>query len=131
MTYDELTPTMRMFLGNREMIRRLGFSADDIFFSTARSVRNGGRLSCFLAIRTQGREFSIECGPVESVEACEVEYKRATEAVNSHALGDPDYFRMFAECEAYRDTGGLIDALRRKGFHVRIAQPTKTLRPVS
>lgn len=125
MKYDDITSTMRAFIGNREMVRRLGFFARDIYCQAARSARLAGALSCFLVIRTSGKEFSIECGPVTTVEELEAEYARVTEAIGSSELSDEDYFRIFAESEAYACTIALIEALQGRGIEVPVLQPSK------
>jgi hypothetical protein len=56
MTYNDITPVMRGFIGGREAFRRLGFSADDLFLQIARSATHKVT-SCFVTLRTQGKEF--------------------------------------------------------------------------
>ena len=121
MKYDEITPAMRAFIGNREMMRRLGFCAEDIFCQSARSARNHGVMTCFLVLRTAGGEFSIECGPVRDADTLETEYAAVLAAVNSSSLSDEDLGRIFSESEAYRMTADLIAALKARGFVIPTA----------
>lgn len=125
MRYDDITPSMRAFLGNREMVRRLGFDADDIYMLTAQSARHGGALSLFLTIRAQGLEFNIECGTIESVKGAEAEYQRVIDAMADGSLSDDDYFRMFEASEAYRFTAALVASLQGRGFEVTIPSPPR------
>jgi hypothetical protein len=37
MTYDEIPPLLRAYVGNREGFRKLGFSADDLFLQFSRT----------------------------------------------------------------------------------------------
>ena len=127
MKYEDITPAMRAFLGNREMVRRLGFHAGDIYCMPARSARFSGLMSCFLSLRTGGKEFNIECGPCDSEDKLSAEYMRVLQAVNSGGLPDADYFRIFQECESYQITSDLIRALGARGIIVPILHPSKAL----
>lgn len=115
MTYDELAPAMRAFVGTFAVLRKLGFPASDIYIMTAGSARHGGVLSVFASLRTQGREFDIELGPLEGSEqdlaAC---YKRLAEDPPPGA----DLDRMMTECEAWVRKIDLIVALRGKGIRI-------------
>ena len=121
--YEDISFAMRSFVGNREMLRRLGFAADELYCASAHSARNGGVLSCFLVVRTGSKDFTIECGAIASESALQEEYTRVLAAINSGALSDDDYARMFQACDAYRDTVGLIAALSQRGIDVRIPEP--------
>ena len=126
MKYDDISVVMRAFIGNREMMRRLGFAADDLYFQSARSARNSGVMTCFLVLRTGDKQFSIECGPLGAdVSVLEAEYARVAQAINARELSEDDYFRIFQECEAYQATTGLIVALRARGFEIGIPDPSR------
>ena len=125
MKYEDVTEPMRIFIGTREMMRRLGFAAEDIYCASALSARKQGALSCFLTLRTGGKEFNVECGPIDSVAALEAEYKTMTACINSRTIGDDLYWRFFEESEAYQYTDGLIAALRKRGIVVPILTPSK------
>lgn len=126
MKYEEISPVMRMFLGNREGLRRFGFSADDLFLMTARSASLGnrssdrhpigGRLACFCVLRTQGKEFSILCGPIESEEDVANEYKRVCEAQDKISPSDCD--RIWEESEVCAKKIELLIVLTEKGFRI-------------
>ena len=124
MRYEDISPSMRTFIGSYEMMRRLGFPADNLYCQIARSARRNGVLSHFLMLRTTGKDFTIECGPVTS-ETPDEEYTIVLERIRNHELSDNDYFRIFQECDAYRDTYGLIESLRSRGIEVPILQPSK------
>jgi hypothetical protein len=83
MRYSEISPTMRAFLGAFEAFRKMGFLSDDIYCVVSRSVRLGGALGAFAVLKTQGKEFSIDCGPVTSEKDAGEEYQRVSKAVSA------------------------------------------------
>lgn len=105
-----------MFMGNREGFRRFGFSADDLFLMTARSVSLGGELACFCVLRTQGKEFSVLCGPIESEEDVAREYASICEKQNALSQGDAD--RIWEESEVCMRKVDLLMVLQGKGFRI-------------
>lgn len=95
MTYAEISPTMRAFLGVFEGLRKMGFRSDDIYCQSARSVELGGALAAYCTLRTQGKEFSVFAGPVESEAAMAAEYRAVAQAVLSHAVPQADLDRIW------------------------------------
>jgi hypothetical protein len=116
MRYSDITPSMRMFLGAFEALRKVGFAADDIYCMTSLSVKLHGALGIFCVLRAQGKEFSIDCGPVESEEAAQSEYQRVSTAVSTGGLDPADHDRIWRESEACQRYGHLCAALVAKGF---------------
>jgi hypothetical protein len=116
MKYDEITPTMRRWLGGREAFRKMGFSADDLYCTTARSARFNGRLSAFVELQAQGKTFLLECGEIESEQAFADEYQRVCAAANSGELSQDDADRIWRESEPYQDKLGFTLAVVGKGF---------------
>jgi len=114
--YKDVSPAMRAFIGTRELFRRMGFAAGELFCESASSARNNLILSGFLVLKTQGKEFAVELGPIDSVEAFREEYYRVRVALNKGKLKDRDLKRMLHECEAYRDKAGCLLALVTKGI---------------
>jgi hypothetical protein len=88
MTYDEIPPLLRAYVGNREGFRKLGFSADDLFLQFS---KNGfGVPSAFLVLRTQRKSFSIELGPCLNAQETAVEYVCVCEAMERIPQADLD-----------------------------------------
>jgi hypothetical protein len=114
--YRDITPTMRAFLGTREVLRQMGFAAEDLYCQVEYSVRHPGSLNGFCVLRTQGLEFSVELGPVSSREAFAKEYTRMIDAVNTGALSERDLKRMTRESEAFRGRMNLLAAIIAKGI---------------
>jgi len=116
MTYDEISPTLRAFVGGREAFRKMGFSADHLFCMVAQSARRGGRLACFVTLRAQGREFNLEVGDVDDEDAFHIEYERVCTAINDGGVSEDDLQRMYAESEAFRNATAFAMAIVAKGF---------------
>ena len=118
MRYEEIHPTLRAFIGNREAFRKLGFSADDLFCSIAMSFRHSN-LSCFvkLQLKNKSSDFNMEVGPVEDGKTFEEEYRRVAQAIVDGEVPQADLDRMWQESECYQDKKGFLTALLSKGFH--------------
>ena len=119
MSYDDVTPPLREFLGTYEVLRRLGFVPGDIFFQIAKCAQHGGKLSVFCTLKTQGKEFAIECGFVATTEdeACR-EYQDVTQRLIAGEVPEDDHQRMFYECEAFALKVDLIMAILKKGIRL-------------
>jgi hypothetical protein len=118
MTYDEITPPMRRFIGTREAFRKIGFSAENLYCMTAKSVLFAGALCGFMRLKTQGKTFDVELGPVTSEDAFAAEYERICEAVNAGRVSASDLARMLEECEAYHAGASLLVAIENKGIRL-------------
>jgi hypothetical protein len=117
MKYDDISETMRRWVGGREAFRKMGYKADDLYCLISRSARNNGVLSAFVKLRTQGMDFNLECGPVGGDgTAFAAEYKKVSEAINSGAISQDDLDRIWQESEPYQDKVGFSEALAAKGF---------------
>lgn len=116
MKYDDISPTMRRFIGGREAFRKLGFAPDDLYCVVERSVNLGGALGCFVQLRSRGRVFHLEVGPVVEPKAFGAEYIRVANAVNSGEVAQTDLDRMWQESEPYCNALEFILALKRKGI---------------
>ena len=115
MTYEEMHPILRAYLGTYSGFRHLGFSADDVYLSIARSARFGGRLSAFALLKTQGKEFNVELGPMKAKDVAKVQeqYNRMAKGeVMSEADGD----RIWQESEAFQNAVDFIMAIQLKGI---------------
>jgi hypothetical protein len=104
---------MRRFIGAFEAYRRLGFKADDIFFLVSESARFGV-LSAFCLLKTQGKEFATECGPVESQEKAAAEYA----ALAMDKLPEADLERLWDESEPRQNATLFVLAIVDKGFRI-------------
>jgi hypothetical protein len=118
MRYSDISPTMRAFLGAFEAFRKMGFLSDNIFCMVSRSVRLGGELGAFCVLKTQGKEFSIDCGPVTSEKDAGEEYQRVSKAVSAGEVPQEDLDRIWWESEACQRSIPLVLAIQGKGFRV-------------
>lgn len=118
MKYEEISPTMRAFLGGWEGLRRLGFAADDITFVVARSYELGGDLAAFVLLRTQSKEFKMFCGSVADADEAFQEYQRVATAVSQNEMTLGDLNRIWQESLCAQRPGEFLGALMRKGFQI-------------
>jgi hypothetical protein len=114
MTYDEISPILRAYLGTWQVLRQVGFSSESLHPMTARSARHGGVLSLFLQLEAQGKEFSVELGEIKSEDETMQEFIRVAKRMNE--LSEGDLRRIMEESEACRDKVLLFMALMDKGF---------------
>jgi hypothetical protein len=122
MKYADITPTMRMLIGNREGLRRLGFSADDIYVQPARAVAFRGAWHGFLVLITEDGKFSIDCGPIASADSFGDEYVKVARAVNERKVSEDDLSRIYVESEAFTKGMDLLLALQAKGIRIPSAE---------
>jgi hypothetical protein len=116
MRYEEISPVMRGFLGAFEALRRLGFKSEDIYADVCMSARTLQR-SCFAALRTQGKEFLLEIGPLEmSYEQFHEEYLRVASRESIGQILEEDLNRIYTESEAFQRRVDLVTAILLKGF---------------
>lgn len=94
----------------------MGFPADDIFCLVAMNIRSD--LSVFCVLKTQGKEFSIECGPVESEASAALEYKKVAEAGAKNKISQADLDRIWHESAAYLGRVELVVAIGLKGIEI-------------
>lgn len=117
MKYDDISPTMRAFIGGREAFRRLGFRADDLYCALAISAHFGA-LSCFVTLKTQGKEFNMEVGLVEDGDAFSAEYDRVAIAINAGELPEEVFARIWQESGPCMNAVPFILALKARNFRL-------------
>lgn len=117
MTYGEISPVMRAFVGGWEAFRKLGFRASDLYFLVAKSAKTG-KLAAFVALRTQGKEFNIELGPASSPIAMRLEYERVAKAISRGEVPQEDLDRMWQESEPHKRPEEFLYVVHSKGFEV-------------
>ena len=117
MTYDEIHPTMRAFLGGYEGLRKLGYEPDEIFCAIGRNAALGGALYCFVKLVVGDATFLMDAGPVRSPEAFAEEYYRVVLAVNGGEVSQGDLDRIWRASPACTNSVGLVAALMAKGFN--------------
>ncbi len=132
-TYQDLSPTLRAFIGTHAVLRLLGIPSEAIFVYAAPSARLNGSLGGFIEIRTENTarqevRFSIELGSVESEQAFGDGYTRVAHAINANEFSEDDFRRCFEECEARNDVVTLIMAMQVKGIDVAV-DPRAPLSP--
>jgi hypothetical protein len=124
MTYDEIHPAMREALGAFEMLRRFGFASADIFFHQNAAEPPGGpepRGMMFVVLQTQGKEFSIRVGVVDtSYEAWRSAWGAVATAARDRRVEEVD--RIVNESEASIHKVRLMMAIQEKGIRVPVMQ---------
>jgi hypothetical protein len=120
MTYDEIHPAMCEALGAFEMLRRFGFASADIFFHQNAAEPPGGpepRGMMFVVLQTQGKEFSIRVGVVDTTyEAWRSAWGAVATAAAEKQIEAAD--RIVTESEAFRLKIPLMLAIQAKGIRV-------------
>lgn len=120
--YDYPTGVRRVWAGF-EMFRRLGFSAHDIYFTTARSALHDGAPAAVVLLRTQGKVFNIIAETYGTMEAATaaleafVEFGDANDKAFDHDEMMNIYFATLAEW------GGALaftKAVLAKGFQLSV-----------
>lgn len=115
MQYDEIPRAMRNALGTFEMLRRMGFAPDDIFFD----MREEDKMMA-VVLKTQSKEFVVLVGILDGMayEQFKEQWVRVVNALNAHEISDDDLSRTLVESEAYCFTHSLTTALMRKGIRI-------------
>jgi len=109
---------MRRFLGGWQGFRKLGFASDDLYCSVQNSVRLGGRLGCFCILKTQGKQFALECGPIESEKKTADEYERVTHAILAGEIPQEDLDRIWHASEVFQRFEAFAEAIVSKGIEI-------------
>lgn len=123
MTEADLDPVIREWLFAREALRRLGFSADDLFFAcqpAGRIIEDGipvlfDKPVILLILKTQGKQFAWTLGPVDlPVDQIEPAYHAACELWNTPSNGWQ--VSGFENSLAFRHAVPLVKMLKDRGF---------------
>ena len=118
MTYDEIHPSLRRWLGGYEALRKLGYRPDEISIAIGKEPPAPGRMVCFVRLLEGEREFLMNAGPIDmDTILFSGEFTRVAEAVNSGAVSQIVLDRIWHESEPYRNTVGFVAALMAKGFN--------------
>lgn len=124
MRYHEIHAALRQALGCYEGFRRLGFSADDLFFIYASK-----QLELFCVLRTQGKEFSINCGPMRVTQKqYEAMSYNATVAVNDGDMPEEDLQRIWTESFVYQQPLECMLRIKAKGIVIPKEEEVKQKR---
>lgn len=118
----ELEQVLNEALATFEAYRRLGFTSDEIFF-TLDSV------NIFMVLQTQGKEFTITCGPRGVLDANQItaEWNKKAEAWNG-TMTAPEREQIWISSFVASHCGSLIDGLMRKGIRLSRLKPSRPLR---
>ena len=120
-----IDPTLREWCFAREMLRRIGFTPDEIFFGVREAgepiTENGVTYTCehpmaMLQLQTQGKTFNWTIGPVVmSRDQIEIEYQKVCARWNA---GDEEAFSMehFFASRPFAMRIELVTQLYAKGF---------------
>jgi hypothetical protein len=113
MKYTEIPEPMRNALGTFEMLRRLGFESKDIYWDMQPDTMMQ------VVLRTQGKQFAIDVGFLHMTKAkFKTKWTAVMDALTAGQIPENDYWRLFQECEAYRLTDDMVEAMKRKGIRV-------------
>lgn len=122
MTYDEIHPAMRAAIGAFEMLRRFGFESGDIFFHQNAGDPMVGPEPMgmmFVVLKTQGKDFTIRVGLVETTyESWVGAWGAVATAALEHRIEEID--RIVEESEACRYKVQLMMAIQDKGIRVPV-----------
>lgn len=104
-----------------EMLRRLGFSADDIFWEivpTTNAVPGPG-LALNVVLRAQGKVLTVTCShrlTLEVGKALEEESREFQEGLVARKFDESVLFDKLHATTMWGNRAGLVIALRSKGF---------------
>lgn len=119
----EVDPTIREWLFAREMLRRLGFSSDELFMAvhpTGKVLLDGQRHdldkpTLFLRVEAQGKQWSWTIGPTDlPVEQIQDHFEAAAAFWNAGGFA-PDSLSRSA---VFAQKVDLVQALYAKGFRL-------------
>lgn len=126
--FEHIDPTIREWLYAREMMRRLGFAPDEIFFVVnppgKQIIENGillytDKVFIVLRVQSQGLDFNWTIGPTDVPDSqIESHFERAINAWNS-ADNSPELDFAFTSSRPFSQAVGLMNALHAKGFVLR------------
>lgn len=122
-----IDPTLQEWLYAREIMRRLGFTPDELFFVVSTSgkvldrstgvVTDHGGPIIGLVVRAQGKEFTWTIGatklPIREIEPA---FMKACETWNAASMGIDADDSAFRASRAYAQRIDLVEALRARGF---------------
>lgn len=121
MRYNDISRSVRLFFGARELFRKLGFKAEDLFFTSANSAADR-RLHVFCTLKAQDKTFEVDCGRAEkSAEDLLQEYRDVAAAINNRTMSAEDLDRVWTDSGVPQNTVEFMMALLRKGFHLPCA----------
>lgn len=117
MTYDQISPGMRAFLGTFITLRSLGYPASSIFLLVEGNLWN-------TRLDHLGNRFTIALGIWKTKKASvTTEYAKILKSIEApHGISDADCERMMNECEARKNLTQLTLAMMQKGFRVPLPQ---------
>lgn len=116
MKYHDISPSLRIFFGAREGLRRLGFTADEMRCVTVIDQVDGMRHTCCV-LEAQGKSFVFDCGLAEKTsKEMQEEYNRVGAAINAGSLSDADLRLMWETCGFMVNPLRTLTALLGKGF---------------
>lgn len=109
-----------------EMLRRLGFSSEDIFFAAARVVSREQDLTvdakriplqATIVLKTQGKTFTAPCGRVSGTEdEIEARWSEIARSVSSGALPTEEMKKLLDESVFFHYPALLMQAIFGKGI---------------
>lgn len=110
----DIDPTIRDWLYAREMLRRLDFSPDNLYFVIASD--DDGTPMIVLELHAQGKTFRWTIGPTTvAVDDLQAAYEGACALWNA-GTDAPAFEAEFLSSTPMQSKVGLIAALRAKGF---------------
>lgn len=122
--FDNIDPTIRDWLYAREIMRRLGFGPDEIFFAVhplGWMIENGKEIKhnkpvIVCRVQAQGLEFNWDIGITEVPDnQIEEAFEKACEIWNTTPDG-PERDRAFKSSMPFRSAIPMMGAMKNKGF---------------
>lgn len=118
----KLEQVLNEALASFEAYRRLGFPSEEIFFIMDAT-------NVFMVLKTQGKEFTIVCGPRGDLEGNQIidEWNKRANAWNG-TMTTMEREEIWTSSFVANHCGSLIDGLLHKGITLSRQSPTRTPR---
>jgi hypothetical protein len=110
-------------LGSFEGFRKLGFAADDIYFTVNGPLKSApftfqiGMIQILLTLKTQGKQFHIDCGVLNDTPDNAVKkWEKLGRAMNEGRIKPEHLDEVWQKSLAHKEPEGFLVALKQKGF---------------
>jgi len=104
-----------------EMLRRLQFSASDIFWEFVQTMNAipGPGIALNVVLRTQGKDLTVTCShrlPEDVARQMHLDADQFQKLLSEGHFDETEMKTLFEESYAWKNKVGLLNALRAKGF---------------
>lgn len=116
---DHIDPAIREWCHAREVVRRFGFTPEEIYFGFG--VNDAGAPVLLLAIIAQGKRFNWTLSAAAiAVDELEAAYRTACDAINTMPKAEEAHeMEAFRRSKPFEAATGLLVELRLAGFRLR------------